>query len=64
MNSMVTIINNTVLPIWKLLREYKILKVLITRKKISNYAWWQMLTYWGDHFAVNKYLVIILYTWN
>ena len=49
--SMVTIVNNTVLYIWRLLRDY-ILKVLITRKK--NNVWWCLLTtYCGDHFAMN-----------
>ena len=37
-DAMVTTVYNAVLYIWKLLREY-ILKVLITRKKMFNYAW-------------------------
>ena len=37
MYSMVITVNNTVLYIWKLLRE-QIIKVLIKRKKICNYA--------------------------
>lgn len=35
--SMVTMANNTVLNIWKLLRE-QTLEVLITRKKVCNYG--------------------------
>ena len=42
MYSMVTIVNNTVLYIWKLLRE-QLLKVL-RRKKIVINVQWQMLT--------------------
>lgn len=37
MYSMLTTVNNTVLRIWKLLRE-EILKVLVTRKKHCNYV--------------------------
>ena len=39
MCNMVTIVNNTILHIWKLLRKL-ILKVLIIRKKSVNYVWW------------------------
>ena len=42
MHSMVTTVKNTLLYIWKLLKEY-ILKVLIIRKKCT-YVWSQMLT--------------------
>ena len=50
---METIVNNTVLYIWKWLRE-QILKVLLTRKKIvCNYVWWQILIrHCGDHFTI------------
>lgn len=46
---MVTILNNIVLCIWKLLRQ--ILKVLIMRKilrALTDVNW----TYFGDHFAL------------
>ena len=40
MYSVVAIFNNTILHIWKLLKE-SILKDLITRKKtFCNYVWW------------------------
>ena len=50
MYNVVTIVNNTVLYVWKLLRE-QILKVFITRKKGNCVSWW-ILTYGCDHFAI------------
>lgn len=39
MYDMMTIANNTVLHIWKLLREKKILKFLTTREKFFLIMW-------------------------
>ena len=60
-----TIVNKTVLHIWKLLRE-EVLKILITRKKLCDYVWWWILarltvvTSWLTmHTKVESW-----YTWN
>ena len=59
MYNMVTIVNNTILHIWKLLRKL-ILKVLIIRRKSVNYVWWWMwltrLTGWSFG-SVDTYLM-------
>lgn len=40
------------------------LNVLTTRKKNCNYAWGQMLTYCGYHFAVYSNIESLCYTPN
>ena len=64
---MATIVNNTILHTWKLLRE-QILKGLITRKQVCKHIWWRTLTrltmmfvtqciQTSNYFAVNLKLI-------
>lgn len=43
MYSIMSVVNTTVLFIWKFLRKW-ILKIVVTRKKVYNCVWQQMLT--------------------
>lgn len=49
--SMATVVNKTVLYIWKLLRE-RILEILITREKSNCVEMDVSWTYYGDHFHI------------
>ena len=64
MYSTVTIVNNPVVWVWKLLRVD--LKSSYDEKKMFNSMQWCLLTrlIGSDHFVIYKYWIIIVYTWN
>ena len=65
MYTMVTIVNNIILYIWKLLREYIDLKSSHhEKKKVVTNVWWWLDLLWRSFRRVYKYGIIMLYTWN